>query len=577
MKKRTMARLGLVVAAALTVAACGGDEASGGGGGDARPGGTLYILTMQEQVSHLDPQRNYTGADLGFVGSTMQRTLTSYRFAAGDAGSELVADLATDTGTAADGGKTWTFTLRDGVTFEDGSPITCADIAYGVSRTFATDVITDGPTYAISYLDIPADGYPGPYTATADQQALFDKAVECSADGKTVTFRLSQPVVDFNYTVTLLAFSPVPKAKDTGEKYDTAPVSSGPYKIESYQPGKSLVLVRNDKWNRDSDPLRKAYPDKIEYQFALESSVIDERFMADAGDDQFAISFDGLQPENLPTVFGDEKFASRRLDGYDPYVSFTAFNVAAVPCVEVRKAVYLALDREALRTLSGGPYTGDFADGFVKPALAADYAKSKMPDGLNADGTPNVDAAKAALEAAKTACPDVYVWATGDGLKRYYADSPVAQKAMAIWQESMKAAGIVVVPEPVEASQYYATVLNPETPYDLAGAGWGPDWANASTVLPELFTANGGFNLTRNVDDPAYAEFQTKVDAARAELDRAKQGKMWQELNQYVVDQLWALPGSFTKAQDLWGSKVGNVYRWGPFGAINPGDVYLMT
>ena len=66
----------------------------------------------------------------------------------------------------------WTIGLRDGVTFQDGSPITCADIAYGVSRTFATDVITGGPTYAISMLDIPKadDGssiYKGPYVEDA--------------------------------------------------------------------------------------------------------------------------------------------------------------------------------------------------------------------------------------------------------------------------------------------------------------------------------------------------------------------------------------------------------------------------
>ena len=180
-------------------------------------------------------------------------------------------DLATDLGTATDGGKTWAFTLRDGVTFQDGSPITCADIAYGVSRTFATDVINQGPTYAIAYLDIPydADGtsaYKGPYKGTAAQQALFDKAVTCSADGKTITFHLNKPVADFNYTVTL-GFSPVPKAADTGETYGVAkpPVASGPYMVESYTTGNGgkMVLVRNPKWSQASDPYRTAVPGQV--------------------------------------------------------------------------------------------------------------------------------------------------------------------------------------------------------------------------------------------------------------------------------------------------------------------------
>ena len=594
MKRRIIGILGLALSASLIASACGSDSSSrgrnavstdtlaipGADSGTPTPGGTIHILSQLEQVTHLDPQRNYTGSDLAFAGSTMQRTLVSYAFAPGSDGSQLVADLATDIGTPTEGGKVWTFTLRDGVTYEDGSAVTCADIAYGTSRVFATDIIVDGPTYAISYLDIPqdADGnskYPGPYTAKADQQALFDKAVACSEDGKTITFTLSRIVADFNYTVTLLAYSPVPKAKDTGEKYDMAPVSSGPYKIESYEPGKSLVLVRNENWSKASDPIRNAYADSFVYEFALDPAVIDERLIADAGDDQYAVGDGGLQPENLQTVFTDDRFKDRRQDDYDPYVSFTAFNVKTVSCVEVRRAVYLGLDREALRTAGGGPYTGDFADGFVKPALADDYAPSKLPEGLNTDGTPNVEAAQAALAEAKTKCPDVYAKATVEGLKFFHPDTPIWQKLVSIWIESLKAAGIVIKPTAVEPSKYYPTVQNEETDYDISRGAWGPDWPNASTMIPELFLTTGGFNLTRNGDDPAYKQFETDTKAALDELDRKAQGKKWQALNQFLVDQLWSIPGTFTKAQDLWGSKVGNAYRWSSTGSFLFGELYV--
>lgn len=567
---------------ALLASACGGGSSSSTSGGDAKPGGTVFLLWNADQFTDLDPQRNYVNVDMAVATTLLYRTLTSYAYAKGDGGSALVADLATDTGTPSADAKTWSFTLRDGVTFEDGSAITCADVAYGVSRTFAQDVIVGGPTYAISFLDIAddpnddQDGYPGPYTATPDQQAAFDKAVTCSDDGKTVTFHLKQAVADFNYTVTLPAFSPVPKAKDTGEGYTKAPVSSGPYKIESYESGKSLVLVRNDKWNKSSDPLRKAYPDKFVVQFALDPAVIDERMMADAGDDQTAISLTGILPENLQTIFNDPKYEQRREDGLIPAVSWLAFNVASVSCKEVRQAVWLSTDREALRTAAGGPYTGEFADGFIPQSLTLDYAKNTLPEGMNADGKPNVEAAKAKLAEAKTKCPDVYAKATGDGLKVDFADDPTAAKLFAIRQESAKAAGIVLVANPIEPSKYYPTVLNPETQGDLSGGGWFPDWANGSTVIPELF-ADGGFNITQNSNDPEYAAFQEKVDAARKEVDREKQGKMWQELNQFVVDQMWSMPGVFSKQQDIWGSKVGGVYRWVPWGTFNLGDVYVKS
>ncbi len=579
MKLRSYKFLGVAIAASLVIAACGSDSGSGSINKPTKgkPGGTVYILTQGEQITHLDPQRNYTGSDLAFAASTMHRTLTSYKYADGGEGSEIEADLATDTGTASEDAKTWSFTLRDGSTFEDGTAITCADVAYGVSRTFAQEVITDGPTYAISYLDIPEGGYSGPVelntATTAEEQALFDSAVAC--EDKTITFRLKVPVADFNVAVTLLAFSPVPKSLDTGEGYDMAPVSSGPYKIDSYTPGDSLVLVRNENWDKDSDPVRNAYPDSIVYKFALEGAVIDERMIADNGDDQTAVSADGILPENLGTIFDDPRFESRRQDGYDPYVTYTAFNVKQVSCLEVRQAVWLALDREALRTAAGGPYTGDFADGFVKPALAEDYAPGKVVEGLNEDGTPNTEAAIAKMEEAKTACPDIYELATGEGLKFDHGDTPTWAKLVAIWIESLKAAGIVLNSNPIEPSAYYPTVMDPETQGSMSRSGWGPDWANASTVIPELFCDCGGFNLTQNSADPAYAEFEAGVQAARAETNRGKQGKMWQELNQYVLDQVWAIPGSFTKAQDIWGSKLGNTYRWGPYGSFNFGDLFV--
>src|SRR6185369_1555116 len=212
-------------------------------------------------------------------------------------GTTLQPDLATDLGRPSDGGRSWTFTLRDGVTFETGAPITCADVKYGVSRTFATDVINQGPTYIVADLDIPtnADGssrYPGPYRAKPAEQALFDQAVDCTPDGRTITFHLNRPIADFN-DATSLGMSPVPKAADTGETYgvDVPPVSSGPYEITTYRTGTGgrMTLARNPHWNPASDPIRKAYPDNWEVDFWIDQKVIDQRLMAAAGKDAFAL------------------------------------------------------------------------------------------------------------------------------------------------------------------------------------------------------------------------------------------------------------------------------------------------
>ncbi len=599
MVNRKHGAYGAAVAGALvlTLAACGGsssssasnaspaDGASGTGSSQApaagdKKGGTLVVLNGGDQISHLDPQRNYTGVDLSFAGAFLQRALTSYAIGQGEPGTKIVPDLATDTGKPDATAKKWEFTLRDGVTFEDGSPITCADVKYGVSRSFAQDVITDGPTYAISMLDIPQDAegasiYTGPYKNTPAGVAAFDKAVTCSPDGKTITFNLARPVPDFNGTTTLLTFSPVPKAKDTGEKYDKAPVSSGPYKIESYVEKKALTLVRNAAWKVESDPLRKAYPDKVVMQFSVSPQVQDQRLIKSSGDDAFAVAVTGLDSADLTTVFNDPALADRRSDELDPFVRYLAINTKKVPNVKHRQAILAATDREALRKLAGGTFAGDFADGAIKPNIGADYAPTGLWDGLLGEAVPatgNLALAKK-LIAESGATPPEIVFDYGKE-----KDDATADKSAAIVKTSLEAAGFKVKLNPIESSAYYATVLDPPKQGSISGAGWGPDWLNASTVIPELFTSGGGFALSQ-WDDKAFA---AKVETAKTTVDRAAQAKLWQELNTEAVKQGLIIPTRFGKEQLLFGKNVrtesfgGKPYTNPAYGGPAFMDLYLV-
>ncbi|HET8616251.1 MAG TPA: ABC transporter substrate-binding protein [Actinomycetales bacterium] len=573
----------LASAGALALAACGGGSdgdtgSKGAKDSGAQQGGTLTILTHAEQFDHLDPQRNYTGEDLAFANGYITRTLTAYKLSKdGKTAGELVGDLATDTGKATDEGKTWSFTLRDGVKWEDGSDVTCADVKYGVSRTFAQTVITDGPTYAIPLLDIPKDKdgnptYKGPYETANNDTAAFDKAVECSSDNKTITFHLSQPAGDFNYTVTLTAFAAVPKAKDTGEKYDDAVQSDGPYKITEYTKGQQLVLERNSNWSKDSDPYRPAYPDKIVVKFSIDPSVLDQRMEGDAGEDQTAISRDNLQTASLSTVFNDPRFEKRRVNEFDPYTRYIAINTKKVPDLKQRQAILAAADRAQMLTIAGGSFAGDLADGAIKPNLSADYAPTGLWDSLLGGKVPDTgdpELAKKLISESGKPMPTL----TYD-----YPKSPDADKSAAALQASLAKAGITLKLNAIEAGKYYSTVLDPTKEHELASAGWGPDWLNASTVIPPLFTPKGGFDLSL-VDDK---DFNAKVADATKELDRNKQAQMWQELNKTAVSQAWILPTRFGREQRLAGSKVGSgsgdggqVYLWAPYGSWSYADLYV--
>jgi peptide/nickel transport system substrate-binding protein len=564
----------LAAASALLLAACGGsDGGDAGASGEesaAAKGGTLTFITQGEQIQHLDPQRNYTGEDLAFTTAYLNRTLVQYDLSAddGEAG-KLVPDMATDLGTPTEDGKVWAFTLKDGMKWEDGSPITCADVKYGVSRTFATDVITDGPTYAISLLDIPKDddgtsAYKGPYSG--EGQDLYDKAVTCSDDNKTITFTLNRAAADFNYTTTLTAFSPVPEAKDTGEKYTTAPVSSGPYKIASYTIGDSLKLVRNDQWDAATDDYRGAWPDEVVVNFGLTGSVITQRLIADSGEDQKALGMgDNVDPAQLAAVFNDPRFEDRRFDGYDPYVRYWAVNTAKVPNLEHRKAIAAAFPRADLRTIAGGNFAGDLADGVIKPNLAIDYKESGMWTGLLGETIPDngdPEIAKKFIEASGAPMPE---------LTLDYAKTEVNDKAAGAIVTALEKAGIKATANPIDPGGFYGIVLDPAKAGSLINAGWGPDWLNASTVIPELFTPTGGFNLSL-FDN---ADYNKKVADALVIADRTAQGEAWAELNKEAMAEVLVVPTRFGKQQRLVGSKVGGAYFWAPYGSWGYADLFI--
>lgn len=570
----------LAATLAMTVSACGGSGQSGtsSSSGKAGKGGTLTILTHSTQIDHLDPQRDYVGEDFAFESAYLVRTLTAYKLSPDSKTSTgLVGDLATGTGDPTEGGKVWTFHLRGGAKWEDGSDVKCTDIKYGISRTFAQSVITDGPTYAIQFLDIPTDNsgastYKGPYASSPGNVKAFDKAIQCSADGKTITFHLSKPVGDFNYTVSMPAFGAVPKSKDTGEKYDDHVVSDGPYKITEYTKGQQLVLERNPNWDTSADPYRPALPDKIVMKFGLDPSVIDQRLEADAGADKSAISRDQLGITSLTNVFNNDRFAARRVDVLNPYVYMLAINSDKVKNLKQRQAIQVAVDRSQIIKVNGGKYAGTIADGVISPTLGADYAPTGLWDSMFGQKIPDSgdpELAKKLIKESGQPMPTI----TYD-----YATSPIEDKEAASIQSSLGKAGITVKLNPLQHGNRNEFELNPKTENELEWTAWASDWPNASTVIPPLFETGGGWSLSRANDK----SFNAKTEEAKAQLDRSKQSATWQKLNKTAMANAWAIPMRDGRAQRLAGSKIGtangtdgHVYMWAPDGSWPYADLYV--
>ncbi|YCK33835.1 ABC transporter substrate-binding protein [Actinomadura sp. ATCC 39365] len=510
----------------LGVAACGG------GGKAAVPaaagGGTLTILSNQD-FSHLDPARNWTMPQMDFGIRLLYRTLTTFK-----AGShEIVPDLATDLGTASEGGKVWTFTLKDGVKYEDGTPVTAKDIKYNVERSFAPE-LPGGPNYAQLYL-AGADGYKGPL------KGRHLDSIE-TPDDRTIVFRLKRPVAEFSSTVTLPTFAPVPAAKETGAQYDNRPFSSGPYKIERYDRGKEMVLVRNPHWSAATDPVRKAAPDRIVVKQGLRQGVIDDRLIESRGEDATSIAYTDVSAASLAKILPRPDVKSRLVNAMSGCTDMIGFNTSKPPFddLKARQAVHFALDKQALQTAAGGPAMTSIATSYLPPALSGGTPQ----DVFHLPPAGDVEKAKALL-GGRTLNVRMTI-STGD-------------KALGeAVQASLKRAGVEVVLTPVDPSVYYDTVGDTAKTPDLFTYGWCPDYPSGATFLPLLFDGrtivekgNSG-NVWQFRDEAV----QKRIDEIQAMSDPKAAEAAWVDLDRQVMQSSPAVPYAWDRKPILVGKDV---------------------
>jgi len=573
---KVTARHRILALGAATLLTVTGALVSGSGAQAAsatpKSGGILQLMTHQTRLDAMDPVQIYTGRDISFETSYIVRTLTSFRHVADGTSTQLTADIATNTGVPSNGAKDWSFTIRPGVTFDDGTPVTCADISYGASRYFAQDVLAaNGPAYLAMWLNLPADSkadngtaYPGPYKATAAQQALWDKAVSCSKDNRTVTFHLKSPIGDFNYFTTYPTTSPVRKAKDTGAKYDLKIQATGPYMIAENSKTQ-LKLVRNPHWSQASDPIRTPYPDQVILTYGMDQEVMDQILLSDSVPN--AIDFDGVLPTNLNKFFGSSKsFKGGAYNKDTSFVGYLAFNVKNIPCLQIRQALYFARDAKGILDYAGGEtYGGSYAQSLVSPLNSTDYAPNGVWGPSNKNWKPggNVAYAQSLMDQAKTACPADYKKATTDGYTIDVRTSSTLSDTIPINVAAWARIGIKIQYNIIK-SGYYPTIMNPAKQKDISTSGWSQDWPNASTVIPDLYTPEGGFDISQNTDDPHYAAFKAASDKALAMTDRKAQAAAWKALDKQAAAYFWVLPTATIKDQVAWGTGVGGVYFWLP-------------
>jgi peptide/nickel transport system substrate-binding protein len=349
-------------------------------------------------------------------------------------------------------------------------------------------------------------------------------------------------------------FAPVPAKHDNKTGYDKRPFSSGPYKIEQVT-DKQITFVRNQYWDRRTDLVRKAYPDRIVVSSNDDLPTVTSNIIESDGEWADTVDLDkNIAPNFVQQVINDPDLSARAIQGAYSNIRYIAINTKTIPNPDCRKALIYAFDKRKFRSALGGSVFGDFATTMISPSLKAHKDFDLYDSAANIEGKPDV--ALKLLDNARTTgkpCPAVITIAI--------PDQKDVRRLMATVTETYQQIGIQLKVNALDPATYFDKIGNPANGNDLMWAGWVADWANGSAVIPPLFDGRlipKKANATNNQDysllnDPQINDLITQ---ALEESVPDRQYKLWGELDEKIQAQAVTIPILYLKALRMSGTNV---------------------
>ena len=541
--RRNFLKVAGVSAAALGLAACGGSKSgstatSGSTAGSTAGGTNTAGFTVQygSNPETLDPALNSAVDGANTIITIFEPLLLI------NENNEVVGGQAESWETSEDG-LTWTFTMRDGLKWSDGTDLNAKDFEYSFKRMVDPNTaapyaetclgMIDGFEEAAGFPD--ADGNP---TAEPNPDALNVKA---SDDGKTLTIVLSYPCSYFDKMAAFAAMSPVQQAtvEANGDAWCTSPdtfVSNGPYMITDWTPSERIVLSKNPNYVGGWDN-SKIVSDTITLLLLEDSSASFAAY--NSGE---AVLIKDVPTDEIPSLTKAE-------DGGDFYVDtilgtyYISLNDQKEPFTDakVRKALSLAIDRDYVaNTIMQGTY--EPAYNFVGPGIVDE--SGMFYDNANGGKRYISDDYDANLEEAKQLMADAG-YPNGEGFPtiEYSANDagyhiPVAEYVQQAWGEL----GITVNINKVEWASFLP--MRRAGDYDISRNGWSMDYNDPSNML-ELFTTNNGNN------DGKYANpaFDKLIEESRV-ADKATHFEKLHEAEDMLMADAACIPVAYYN--DFW-------------------------
>lgn len=578
MRKRTFALLlALALVLSVGVAACGGGEegtetTATGGGEKPTKGGTLRVQTEAfEWTGNFDPTGEYLGTFFGIYSNLLGRTLMGYRHLGGAEGNELIPDLAEAEPEVSDDGKTYTYTLKDGVMFGPplSRPVTSEDVAFAFKRIGTESLVAQ---YGFYYTVIEG------MQEFTDAGGLGKKGNEISGietpDEKTIVFHLTAPTGDFNYRVAMPAAGPIPEEVagcfDKAGEYGRFLISSGPYMVEGsdaldassckslkpisgFNPNQKLIMVRNPDYDQGTDDARKNYVDRIEITLNTNAEDIFNRIKNGTVDAELA----GVPPEVVREYSQSDALKDRfKVEGGDR-TWYITMNLTQPPFddVHVRKAANWIMDKEGLRRAWGGSAKGEIANHIVPDTMFNGDLDDYNPYGTEGDAG-NVDEAKKEMMQSKYDSNQDGVCDAAEckNVLHVTRNTDIWVNMEPIIEQAFQKIGIQLVTREFEDSYTVIQTVKKSVPVSST-PGWGKDYADPSTfmvlfdsrsILPE---GNVNYSLVGLTPEQA-ADIGAKgtvegipsvdadIDTCNETLDEGERLTCWEDLDKKLMEEI---------------------------------------
>ncbi|HEY2273350.1 MAG TPA: ABC transporter substrate-binding protein [Jatrophihabitantaceae bacterium] len=550
------------VGVALGISACSGSSpnpAASNPGGSSQPstqpsasapgtfqqqhkGGTLHLVATAAGGT-LDPQVNYT-LQYWQLYQAMYDGLLAFEKVGGADSFKVVPDLAVAMPKVTNGGKTYTFTLRKGIKFSTGKTVTPDDVVASFVRIFTVSSPTAGTFY---------NGIVGASACLSKPATCkLPKGVVPDDKNNTVTINLTQPDPEFPYKLSVPHASILPAGSPAKDAGSTPLPTTGPYKVESYDPNRALKLVRNPyfkQWSKLAEPA--GYPDEIDETFGL--TVEAEVTAVENGQADWV--FDPPPADRLNEI--GTKYASQAHINPLTAMYYLAMNVNLAPFnnIKARQAVNWAVDRAAAVRLYGGPNLAQPVCTILPPGFPGHVDSCQYTKGGGSTWTaPDLAKAKQLVQQSGTAGQQVAVTVQSDAVNKSIGE---------YLQSMLNQIGYKATLKPLSPNIQFTYIQNTKNKVQISLSSWYQDYPAASDFINVLLScasfhpgSDSSINIAGFCDKPINNQMQQALATERTNMDQANQ--QWGKIDQALMTQSPMAPLFTPKLIDFVSKRVQN-------------------